>query len=108
MSLSTHILDTASGKPAAHVPIVLHEMRGGSWVEIERASTNDDGRHRFAAAIGAGAWRLRFDTAAYFAATGTAGFYPYVEVVFTVTDAAAHHHVPLLIAPYGYSTYRGS
>ncbi|MEC7948472.1 MAG: hydroxyisourate hydrolase, partial [Myxococcota bacterium] len=58
--------------------------------------------------LGEGIWRLHFDTDAYFGARGVAGFYPYAEVVFRVTDPASHHHVPLLLSPFGFSTYRGS
>jgi 5-hydroxyisourate hydrolase len=72
--------------------------------------TDDDGRLRDLLPDGVreGTYRIRFDTAAYFASRGERGFYPEVSVVFDVTDAGAHHHVPLLLSPFGYSTYRGS
>jgi 5-hydroxyisourate hydrolase len=110
--LSTHVLDTAAGRPAAGVPVRLEVERAGSWHEVARASTNADGR--VAPLLPAGTpleaanYRLTFDTAAYFATRNTACFYPQVTVVFEVRDATQHHHVPLLLAPFGYSTYRGS
>ncbi|TRW85366.1 hydroxyisourate hydrolase [Mycolicibacterium sp. 018/SC-01/001] len=105
MSLSTHVLDATTGRPAAGVAVSLH--RDDS--EVAAGVTDDDGRiGSLAAELGAGTYRLRFDTAAYFASQGVSGFYPEVLITFEVTDAAAHHHVPLLLSPYAYSTYRGS
>lgn len=106
-TLSTHVLDTSLGRPAAGVQVVL-ETAGGA--PIGDGKTNADGR---VDAIGPerlepGDYRLRFDSAAYFAAQGVAGFYPEVVVVFTIADADEHYHVPVLLNPYGYSTYRGS
>jgi 5-hydroxyisourate hydrolase len=109
--ITTHVLDTARGKPAAGVPIQLElrDERGG-WAVIGRGTTDDDGRLRTltSGTITAGAYRITFETAAYFARANVEGFYPEVSVVFEVRDANAHYHVPLLISPYGYSTYRGS
>ena len=102
MSLSTHVLDAVSGRPAAGVPVRLEH--GGTVVA--RAVTDDDGRVRELGGLEAGTYRLVFDTGAYFA--GTPAFYPEVVVTFAVTDTAAHHHVPLLLSPFAYSTYRGS
>ena len=102
MSLSTHVLDAACGRPAAGVPVRLEH--GGTVVA--EALTDDDGRVRELGDLGTGIYRLVFDTAAYFA--DTPAFYPEVVVTFAVTDAAAHHHVPLLLSPFAYSTYRGS
>jgi 5-hydroxyisourate hydrolase len=90
------------------VEIVLEPAAGGS--AIGEGVTDDDGR---LATIGperlpTGDYRLRFDTRAYFAAAGTAAFYPEVVVVFTVADADAHYHVPVLLSPFGFATYRGS
>lgn len=101
-ALSTHVLDTATGRPAAGVPVRL-ETRSGAL--LGDGVTDADGR---IAALGPanpaeGVYVLRFDTAAY-----VTGFYPEVVVVFTIADAGQHHHVPLLLSPYGYSTYRGS
>jgi 5-hydroxyisourate hydrolase len=105
-TLSTHVLDTSAGRPAAGVPITLLTAAGE---ELAAAVTDDDGR---AAGIGAGGltagdYRLRFDSGAYFGAQGVTGFYPEVVVTFTVAGDE-HFHVPLLLSPYGYSTYRGS
>ena len=108
-SLSTHVLDAVTGEPAAGVRVVLSRRDAGAWTELATATTDDDGRVRDLAPDGLAAadHRLVFDTGAWFAATGTTGFYPEVAVVFTVS-AERHHHVPLLLSPYAYSTYRGS
>jgi len=93
--------------PAAGVAVVLEAQAGEGWREIGRSMTDGDGRVRTFAAPGellaAGSYRLRFDTAAY-----QAGFYPEVVITFTVGEVAQHYHVPLLLSPFGYSTYRGS
>ena len=106
MSISTHVLDAVSGKPAAGVPVTL--LDAGQTM-LTSAYTDVDGR---IAALGAelslGVYRLTFDTAAYFAAQGVSAFYPEVTITFEITDAAAKYHVPLLLSPYAYSTYRGS
>ncbi len=102
MSLSTHVLDAALGRPAAGIPVRL-ECRDTILAE---AVTDDDGRVLELGDIGVGSYRLVFDTATYFA--GRPSFYPEVIVAFTVVDAGQHHHVPLLLAPFAYSTYRGS
>ena len=105
MGLSTHVLDATLGIPAAGVPVRL--ARGG--VTLAEAATDGDGRVRELGALTEpGDYRLTFDTGAYFAAAGQRGFYPEVTIAFTVTDLSAHHHVPLLLSPYAYSTYRGS
>jgi 5-hydroxyisourate hydrolase len=110
--LSTHVLDTATGRPAAGLPVRLEVERDLGWSELARGVTNADGRVApllpAGTALEAATYRLTFDVAAYQAARGVAGFYPYVTVVFTVRDPGQHHHVPLLLSPYGYSTYRGS
>lgn len=108
--ITTHVLDTALGKPAAGVPVVLELRAGAAWQPVGRGETDADGRLRTLspAATAAGTYRISFDTAAYFARTGTAAFYPEINVVFEVRDSAAHYHVPLLLSPFGYSTYRGS
>jgi 5-hydroxyisourate hydrolase len=109
--LSTHVLDLALGRPAAGVPVRLDRWRGG-WEGLAEVTTDGDGRVARllpeGAALIPGDYRLTFDTAAYFAARGGESFYPAVTVAFTVRDAAQHHHVPLLLSPFGYSTYRGS
>jgi 5-hydroxyisourate hydrolase len=106
-TLSTHVLDTSAGRPAEGVPVTLCSRSGDVLGE---ARTDADGR---VGALGppgleVGDYRLVFDTAAYWAASGTTGFYPEVAIVFTVADAGQHYHVPLLLNPFGYSTYRGS
>ena len=105
--ITTHVLDTAKGKPAHGVPVVLELKTGAAWKELGRGTTDADGRLKTllpdGAALRHGTYRLTFDTAAYL---GKA-FYPEVAVCFEVRDDA-HHHVPLLLSPFGYSTYRGS
>ncbi len=109
--ITTHVLDTARGRPAAGVPVLL-ELRSGSetWTERGRGTTDADGRIKdlVAGPLVPGVYRLTFDTAAYFRAQKLEAFYPYVAIVFEVRDPASHHHVPLLLSPFGYSTYRGS
>lgn len=111
MSISTHVLDAARGAPARGMGLMLLSLDGTAWAEIYAGETDDDGRCAELAAgrdLGAGTYRLRFDTGGYFARTGTENFYPVVELTFTVADAGGHYHVPLLLSPYAYSTYRGS
>jgi len=110
--ITTHVLDVARGKPASAVPVTLeHRGAAGAWEEIARGATDADGRLKTltpAGTLATGHYRITFDTGAYFAASGVEGFYPRASVEFVVADAAAHYHVPLLLSPYGYSTYRGS
>jgi 5-hydroxyisourate hydrolase len=109
--ISTHVLDTSRGRPAAGVAVLL-ERHGsdGQWLAVRRAATDADGRVRalIDSRTEAGLYRLTFETAAYFEAHGQESLYPYVPVVFEIRDADANYHVPVLISPYGYSTYRGS
>jgi 5-hydroxyisourate hydrolase len=102
--ISTHVLDTAKGLPAAGLPVTLSRRASGDWSVVASSVTDADGRIKeFATGrIEPGDYRMEFDTAGYSA------FYPEVSVVFTVKDAGAHHHIPLLLAPFGYSTYRGT
>ena len=105
MSLSTHVLDAARGCPAAGVAVRLE--REGRL--LTNGHTDADGRvPELAADLPVGTYRLTFDTGGYFATTGRPVFYPEVTVTFAVTDAARHHHVPLLLSPFSYSTYLGS
>lgn len=116
-TISTHVLDTAKGTPAEGLPIVL-ECRdpgakdGDGWTEIGGGVTNDDGRVTDLLTAGqtleTGVYRMSFDTGRYFADHDTTGFYPVVRIVFEIAAADEHYHVPLLLSPYGYSTYRGS
>src|SRR5262245_51518717 len=111
-TITTHVLDTARGRPAAGLAVVLEKEQAGSWREIGRGVTDDDGRVKALPASGtpltAGVHRLTFATGPYFATQKVAAFYPEVRIVFEITDPAQHHHVPLLLSPFGYSTYRGS
>jgi 5-hydroxyisourate hydrolase len=112
-TISTHILDTALGRPAAGVRVILEQVDdAGIGVSVGVGETDGDGRLRELLPAGEtlspGDYRLRFDTAAYFAATKRETFYPSVMVEFRIVGPAGHYHVPLLVSPYGYSTYRGS
>jgi 5-hydroxyisourate hydrolase len=109
MTVSTHVLDASIGRPAADVAVSLSfAALPGGWVPVESGETDEDGRYRFGAATEPGMYRLVFGTGAYFAACGVAAFYPEVTITFIVTDADVHYHVPLLLSPFAYSTYRGS
>ena len=110
-SITTHILDTALGKPAQGVAVTLVQLSGDETTPIGEATTDDDGRVAPLVPPGGltpGVYRLTFETASYFASTDRESFYPAVEIAFRVEDAAQHYHVPLLLSPFGYSTYRGS
>lgn len=110
--VTTHVLDTARGAPAAGVHVRLDvETAPGSWSRVGHGVTDADGRLRTLLAPGAlreGAYRVAFDVGAYFAGLGVEAFWREVTIEFVVRDAAAHFHVPLLVSPFGYSTYRGS
>lgn len=108
--ITTHVLDTATGRPAAGVGVVLEARTGDGWHTLGEARTDDDGRVRNIGpdTAGPGTYRLTFRTEEYFSRDGRESFFPEVTVTFTVTDATAHHHVPLLLSPYAFSTYRGS
>lgn len=106
-TISTHVLDTSLGRPAAGVAVRLEWRRAMGWLEVARGVTDEDGRVRALGEVEAGVFRITFDTEPYFAALRRAAFFPSVDVVFRVTGAP-HYHVPLLISPFGYSTYRGS
>ena len=109
--ITTHILDIARGRPAAGVAVSLARRSGDGWAEL--ATSRSDTNGRVANLLpgdmksAAGTYRLRFDTGAYFAALGVAPFHPFVEIVFEIRDAE-QYHVPLLVSPFGYTTYRGS
>lgn len=109
--ITSHVLDTARGKPAAGVPVVLQKSTDTGFVDVAKAQTDNDGRIKAFAVheLTAGTYRLVFATERYFAAHGlTAHFYPEVAVTFALRNPTEHHHVPLLLSPFGYSTYRGS
>ena len=110
-TLSTHVLDTARGRPAEGLAILLEAQEGERFRELARGTTNADGRVKdFLAGqkLGKGVYRITFDTGAYFRASGVRGFYPSVSVLFELAAEDEHYHVPLLISPFGFSTYRGS
>jgi 5-hydroxyisourate hydrolase len=111
--ISTHVLDTTTGRPAAGVGVTLEWLApAGQLRHVSRARTDTDGRVRElvpgAVDLEAGTYRLTFETGAYFETIETEGFYPRVSVLFVVRDPTQHHHVPLLLSPYGYATYRGT
>lgn len=112
ISISTHILDTSLGRPAGGVELELAQQNAaGAWDVIATEQTNADGRvggFQIECGPEGGVLRLTFATSAYFERQGIATFYPRVTVEFRVSAADARHHVPLLISPFGYSTYRGS
>jgi len=106
--ITTHILDTSKGRPAEDVKVVLSRMRVGEWEVVTEGRTNEDGRILdWAASVGRGVYMLRFETKAYFDRQEIPTFYPFVEVYFEVTTDS-HYRIPLLVNPYGFSTYRGS
>lgn len=111
-AITTHVLDMSRGQPAAGVPVSLEADASGVWKLVGAGITDENGRIADLVsaemALSAGVHRLVFDTAKYFAAHNVRGFYPQVVVVFTIRDPAQHYHVPLLLSPFGYSTYRGS
>lgn len=130
-TLSTHALDTASGRPAAGLPLMLEKQANAeawkaycqarlagesadkpAWETLAKGVTNDDGRCPDLLPAGTqltpGIYRMDFDTARYFADRQIEGFYPLVQVIFEITAQDEHYHIPLLLSPYGYSTYRGS
>lgn len=110
--ISTHVLDLALGRPAAGVRARIYRADPAGWQRIAEAETDADGRVIELLPLGmeltVGDWRLRFEVASYFEGLGVESFYPAVDIYFTVRQPDEHHHVPLLLSPFGYSTYRGS
>ena len=112
-TISTHVLDTALGAPARGIRVSLERSgASGGGTELGVGVTDDDGRVRDLLAPGVslsqGTYRLRFDTGAYFARTNREGFFPEIAITFLVGPGSQHYHVPVLLSPFGYSTYRGS
>ena len=109
--ITTHILDTATGLPAANVPVTLSKLVGESWLVITQGMTNEDGRISDWIAedytIDCATYKLTFALDYYFSSQETPAFYPFAEICFRLQDNK-HHHIPLLLSPFGYSTYRGS
>jgi 5-hydroxyisourate hydrolase len=112
VTLSTHVLDVSIGRPAASVTVAVQRRESVTWLDVSRDVTNADGRVATLVPPGSvfpsGAYRIVFDVGEYFARRGVESFYSNVTIEFIVRDAAAHYHVPLLVSPYAYSTYRGS
>jgi len=113
MTLSTHVLDATTGRPAAGVQVRLERGDDSEWVPAGAGQTDADGRLRLSSHPGAddfepGVYRITFGTGAYFKARGAASFYPEVTITFEMTERDEHYHVPLLLSPFAYSTYRGS
>lgn len=110
--ITTHVLDLARGGPVAGLAVELARRgSGGEWEPVAEAATDGDGRVRDWAGAPEpmpGHYRLRFATGPHLASQGAGAFYPEVSVVFSVAVAGEHHHVPLLLGPYGYTTYRGT
>jgi 5-hydroxyisourate hydrolase len=111
--ISTHVLDTARGVPAKDVPVHLEQHEhSGEWRLVASARTDGDGRCGDLLPAGKtlspGIYRLAFDTAGYFTAQGVHGLYPVVQITFAVREGETHFHIPLLLSPHGYTTYRGS
>jgi 5-hydroxyisourate hydrolase len=113
VTLSTHVLDATSGRPAAGVQVRLERGGEPGWVPAGEGQTGPDGRLRLtgdgdAAEFETGVYRITFGSGAYFRARGSASFYPEVTITFEMTERDEHYHVPLLLSPFAYSTYRGS
>jgi 5-hydroxyisourate hydrolase len=110
--ITTHVLDISRGKPAAGVAVALDAIdAGGNARRIASGATDDDGRARALTdpdGVGAGTYRLTFDVGAHYEKSGTETFYPHAQITFVVKEPSAHFHVPLLLSPFGFSTYRGS
>jgi 5-hydroxyisourate hydrolase len=110
--ISTHVLDISTGRPAENVPVLLEvQGSGAAWKRVGSGTTDKAGRCAdllTSEKLAEGAYRLTFDTQAYFASKKIGTLYPQVTVAFTVRDASEHYHIPLLLSPFGYSTYRGS
>jgi 5-hydroxyisourate hydrolase len=112
-AITTHVLDVARGKPAAGVTVMLEQGQGSKgWVLVGQGETDADGRLRTLmpadASLVPGPYRLVFETGRYFSALGTRTLYPHIAIVFEAAAGEAHYHVPLLLSPFGYATYRGS
>jgi 5-hydroxyisourate hydrolase len=111
--ISTHVLDTARGVPAKDLPVRLESQETpGPWRLVATARTDDDGRcHQLlpdGETLAPGIYRLSFDTASYYTAQKVQGLYPVVQITFAIREGETHFHIPLLLSPYGYTTYRGS
>lgn len=109
--VTSHVLDTSKGKPAAGVQVVLYHNNGDTYTQIAAAFTDADGRVSgllpLSEPLAEGNYKLGFSTGDYFKREGISSFYPWIDIVFTIIDSS-HYHIPLLVSPFGYSSYRGS
>jgi 5-hydroxyisourate hydrolase len=109
--ITVHVLDSSRGKAGAGLAVVLERAEGKEWQEMGKEKTNDNGRIDKLLPgdkpMAAGIYRLVFDTGTYFAESKTKTFYPKIVVIFEIIDPKEHYHVPLILSPFGYSTYRG-
>lgn len=110
--LSVHVLNIENGLPSPDVAVTLERQENGKWVELSEAVTNEQGRisalYPEGESLVDGTYRVVFETGEWFESQDTASFFPEIPVVFTMEGALEHYHVPLLLSPYGYSTYRGN
>lgn len=106
--ISTHVLDTSRGNPAAGVAVSLQKMNGDRWVDVSKGVTDADGRHAFGSEREAGTYQIVFDIEPYLKKSGGEFFFLTAPVVFKIENTQRKYHVPLLLNPFGYSTYRGS
>ena len=110
--ITTHVLDTSRGRPASGLEITLEKHAGAEWHTVGRGKTNQDGRLADLvpadSVLKSGTYRLTFMTAEYFNSSKISSFYPQVSVTFIFDETEGHYHIPLLLSPFGYSTYRGS
>jgi 5-hydroxyisourate hydrolase len=111
IKITSHVLDTSKGKPAEGITLVLYQGGNDEWKEMSRSVTNADGRTPSPVngeqSLQEGIYKIRFETKDYFDKNNISTFYPFIEIIFEIKDAE-HYHIPLLLSPYGYSTYRGS
>ncbi|XP_041971814.1 5-hydroxyisourate hydrolase [Aricia agestis] len=108
--LTTHVLDTSSGKPARDLFVELYKQKDDKWTLWHNTITSADGRIQFpfsSEVVGAATYKLKFNVADYYKQNNKETIYPYVEIVFKTTEGE-HYHIPLILSPYSYSTYRGS
>ena len=110
--LSVHVLDQQSGQPGAGIQVTLEQRKGTEWIQLASGVTNEQGRvpalYPEGKAMAAGDYRIVFRTGEHFARKGQASFFPRIPVEFTVDAPKQHYHIPLLLSPFGYSTYRGN
>ena len=111
--ITTHVLDTSQGCPGVNIRVRLEQHKNdGSWREVSSGTTDSDGRILDLLAeedvLGAGIYQMIFETAPYFENQGISFFYPEIEIRFLLSQPEQHYHIPLLLSPFGYSTYRGS